>query len=185
MKIILTFLIFLNTGIAFSQEAMTLERFRQLAAAPGDTNALRPELGSLPFWKASKCSVTMKYQDGKTFKEECSQTARTIDGKYIVFSTESKFYKQTINSVAEYDDKASVIRLWGLYGGALAKETLVFDPEKKINAATSTYGDFMEISVGSSTPNGISDHALVYKDGILFMTRDVKTVPQESDKTQR
>ena len=183
MKTILTLVIFLITCVAFSQEAMTLGRFRRLVATRGDTNALRRELAFLPFWTTSKCSVTMKYQDGRIFKEESTQTAKTIEGKYVVFSTESKIYKQTINSIAVYDDKASAIQLWGLYGDTLAKETLVFDPEKKINAGTSTYGDFTEISVGSSTANETSDHALVYRNGVLFMTRDIKTVPRENNNT--
>jgi hypothetical protein len=54
---------------------------------------------------------------------------------------------------------------------------MVFDADKKISASSSTYANFMEISVGRSTTNEMSDHALVYQNGVLFMTRDVKTVP--------
>ena len=173
MKIPLcAFFAFLVINIVSAQEAMTPERFKQLIAAPGDTNALRPELASLPFWKTSKCSMTMKWQNGKIFKEDCLQTAKTVEGKFIVFGLDSKFYNQTNYAIAEYDGRASAIRLWGLYGDTLIFSTMVFDRERKISAATSSYADFMEISVGSSSTNEMSDHTLVYKDGVLFMTRD-------------
>ena len=171
-------LAFLVTGVAWSQEAMTPELFNKLVATPGDTNSLRPELASLPFWRDAKCSVTLKYQDGKVFKEECIQSAKTIGGRYIVFSTDSQYYKQTMHAVAGYDEKASAIRQWGLFGNTLTESTMIFDSEKKTSASTSTYaGGFMEISVGSCSDKEMSDRALVYKDGVLFMTREVKTWP--------
>ncbi len=177
MKALYAFLVLLIAGNACSQE-MTPERFRDLLATPGDTNALRPELAALPFWKGAKCSVTMKYQDGKVFKEECMQTAKTIAGKYIVFSMDSQYYKQTMYAIAGYDEKASAIRQWGLFGDTVTQATVIFDLEKKVSASTSRYGDgFEEISVGKFSDAEMSDHTLVYKDGILFMTRDAKTRP--------
>ncbi len=167
-------------ALARGADEMTAERFKQLVAAPADTNALRAELAPLPFWKNSKCSVNLKYQDGHTLKETCNQSAKTVSGKYIVFSTESKLYNQTIYSVAGYDEKASAIRVWALYGDTLIQSTMVFDTAKKISASTSSYDDFMELSVGNSSTNELSDHALVYKDGVLFMTRDIKTRPAAS-----
>jgi len=170
-------LLLLVTDVVAAQETMTPERFKQLVATPGDNTALRPELASLPFWKNSKCNVTMKWQNGKIFKEDCLQTSKTIGGKYLVFTTESKFYNRTMYAVGEYDEKASAIRLWGLYENTLTQATMVVDLEKKISASTSNYGDFMEISVGSCSANEMSDHTLVYKNGVLFMTRDVKAQP--------
>lgn len=163
---------------AWSAEEMTPKRFRELVATPGDTNALRPELALLPFWRNAKCSVTMKYQDGKVFKEECIQTAKTIGGRYIVFSMDSQYYKQTMYGIAGYDEKASAVRQWGLFGDTLTQATMIFDPVKKLSASTSRYGGgFEEISVGSSSDTEMSDHTLVYKDGVLFMTRDATTRP--------
>jgi hypothetical protein len=171
-------LLLLLAGNALCREEMTPKRFRELVATAGDTNALRPELASLPIWRSSKCSIIMKYQDGKVFKEDCNQTAKTIGGKYIVFSTDSQYYKQTMHSMAGYDDKASAVRLWGLYGDIITEATMVFDPERKLSASTSRYGDgFMESSVGSCSATEMSEHTLVYKDGILVMTRDVTTRP--------
>ena len=171
-------LVSLVAGVAWCQEPMTPELFRKLVSTPGDTNALRSELAALPFWNEAKCSIVMKYQDGKVFKEEGVQTAKTIRGNYIVFSMDSKYYKRTMSGVAGYDEKASAIKEWALFGDTLTEETVNFDAERKISSSTSTYGDgFMEISVGSSSPREMSDHTLVYKNGVLFMTRDVKTWP--------
>jgi hypothetical protein len=171
-------LVSLVAEIAWSQEPMTSEQFKKLVDAPGDTNALRPELASLPFWRNAKCSVSLKYEDGRVFKEECAQTAKTVGGKYIVFSTDSQYYKQTMHAIAGYDENALAIREWGLFGDTLTETTMIFDPEKKISGSTSAYaGGFMEISVGSYSEKEMSDHTLVYKDGVLFMTRDVKTRP--------
>ncbi len=164
--------------VALCQEPMTPELFRKLVSTPGDTNALRSELASLPFWREAKCSNIMKYQDGTVFKEEGVQTAKTIDGTYIVFSFDSKYYKQTIYGVAGYDEKASAIKEWGLFGDTLTEETMNFDLRRKISSATSTYGDgFLEISVGSSSDKEMTDRALVFKKGVLFMTRETTTWP--------
>jgi len=171
-------LVLLSAGSAWSEEEMTSNKFRELVAMVGDTNALRPELAALPFWRNARCSITMKYQDGKVFKEDGIQTAKTIGGKYIVFGMESQYYKQTMHAIAGYDEKALAIRQWALFGDTLTESTMIFDPEKKLSASTSRYGDgFMEISVGSCSDTEMSDHTLVYKDGILFMTRDAKTRP--------
>ena len=158
---------------------MTPEQFRKLVAIPGDTNALRPELASLPFWRDAKCSITLKYQDGRVFKEECAQTAKTVGGRYIVFSVDSQYYKQTMHAIAGYDEKASAVRQWGLFGDTLTEATMNFDPERKICAWTATYsgGSVMEISMGSFSDKEMSDRTLVYKDGVLFLTREVSTRP--------
>jgi len=177
MKALYVCLVLLIVGNARGEE-MTPKRFKELVAIAGDTNALRPELAALPFWREAKCSITMRYQDGKVFQEECIQTAKTIAGKYIVFSVDSRFYKQTMHAIAGYDEKASAIRQWGLLGNTLTEATVIFDLEKKLSASTSRYGDgFEEISVGNSSDVEMSDHTLVYKDGILFMTRDARTRP--------
>jgi hypothetical protein len=170
-------LVLLAAGSVWSGEEMTPTRFRELVATAGDTNALRPELTSLPFWTNAICGITMKYEDGKVFNEDCVQTAKTIGGKYIVFSMDSHYYKQTMYAIAEYDDNALAIRDWGLYGDTLTGATMVFDPGKKVSASTSRYGDFEEISVGHNSDSEMSDHTLVYKNGRLFMTRDVTTRP--------
>ena len=157
---------------------MTSMRFNELVAIPGDTKTLRPELAAFPFWRTSKCSITMKYQDGLIFKEDCTQAAKTIDGRYLVLSMYSQFYKQTMYAIAAYDEKASAVRQWSLFGDTLTEATIIIDPETKVSASTSRYGDgFMEICAGSYTDIVMTDHAEVFKDGRLFMTRDAKTWP--------
>ena len=186
MKMLCICLIVLVSDSVWSQEAMTPKRFRELAESPADTETLCPELASIPFWKDATCSITMKYQDGKVFKEDCVQTARTVSGKYIVISMESKFYKATMHTIVGYDQKAQAIRQWGLFGDTLTEATLVVDSEKKVMASASTYGDgFMEISAGCWSDSEESDHALVYKDGVLFMTRDVTTKRVVASPTAR
>jgi hypothetical protein len=176
-------LAFLLTPIGWSQETMTAERFRKIVATPGDTNVLRPELASLPFWRSAKSSIGLKYQDGRVFKEECLSTAKTVEGRYIVYSLDSQYYKQTMYAIAGYDERASAIRQWGLFGDTVIEATVVFDPDKKISAWTSSYGEgFMEISVMSYSDQESTDHALVYKDGALYMTRDAKTRPISTAK---
>jgi len=140
MKALCVCLVLLIAGNAWSQ-GMTPARFKELLATAGDTNTLRPELAALPFWRDAKCIITMKYQDGKIFKEDCSQTAKTIAGKYIVFSMYSHYYKQTMHAVAGYDEKASAIRQWGLFGDTLTEATMIFDPKTKVSASTARYGD--------------------------------------------
>jgi hypothetical protein len=172
-------LAFLVATLASAQEAMTVEQFTKLVASPGDTRGLRPELASVPFWPDATCSITLKYQDGKVFNEECYQTAKTVGGKYIVFSTDSHVYKQMMHAIIGYDEKALAIRQWALFGDTLTESTMNFDPQRKINAATATYtGGFMEISVGSYSEKETSDRILVFKDGVLFMTREVKMRPR-------
>jgi len=184
MKALCACLLLLIVEIACSQE-MTPERFRQLVATAGDTNALRPELAALPFWRDAKCSITMKYQDGKIFKEDCTQTAKTIAGRYIVFSMDSQYYKQTMYAVAGYDEKASAIRQWGLFGDTLTEATMIFDPKTKVSASTARYGDgFMEICAGICSDTEMTDHTVVYKDGVLYMTRDAKTCPATARKVE-
>lgn len=177
MKILLRICLFsFIASVAWSQEPITPELFRKIVATPPDTNALRPELASVTFWKDAKCKVSLKNQDGTAFNEECAQTAWTVGGRYIVFSTDTQYYKGAMYAIVGYDEKASAIRVWGLFGDTLTEATMVFDPARKIYAQTGTYaGGFMEISVGSYSDKEMSNHTLVYKDGVLFTTRDVKT----------
>jgi hypothetical protein len=157
---------------------MTPEQFRKLAATPGDSKVLRPELASLPFWKNAKCSITLKFQDGRVFKEEMDGTAKTIDGKYIVFSADSQYYKERMHSIVTYDDKAQALKQWGLFGDTLTEETMLYDFDKKISASTSRYaGGFMEVTVASFSANEVSGRAPIYKDGVLNLTREVSIKP--------
>jgi hypothetical protein len=161
-------------------EEMTPGLFQKIVAAPGDTNALRKELASLPLWRAATATLTMKYEDGKIFKETVPQTAKTVDGKYIVFSGESQYYHQTTYAIVGYDDTASAIHEWGLFDGLLTESTVIFDYTNRVSASFALYGDgFKEVSVGTFSDTVMTDHTVVYKKDMLFMTRDSRTVPQK------
>lgn len=179
MKMIRLGVALLAIGNVWSEEeAMTPERFKELVAAPEDGKMLRQELSFMPFWKKARTSVSMKYQDGKVFKEECVGSAKVIGGNYIVLAVESKFYKQTMHTILGYDEKARAIRQWGLFGETLTEATIVVDPAKKVTASVARYGDGLEeITASTYSEKEMCGHAVVYKDGMHFMTRDVTTRP--------
>jgi hypothetical protein len=173
-----------SVAVGFSQEQLTPERFREIVATPGDNVPLQPKLAAgSPLWTNATVNVVLKYQIGKVFTEEITQTAKTIGGKYIVFTGQSQFYHQPMSSILTFDEKASALKIYGLYGdghgGDIVTEGLiVYDYEKKIYAASAAYGEgFKEITVGSYSKTESSDRTLVYKDGVLSMTREVKTRP--------
>jgi hypothetical protein len=175
-------LLSLLSGVAWSEESLTPAQFKKIVATPGDTKPLRPELAALPFWRNAICSVTLKYEEGRLVKEDCLQTAKTVAGKYIVFTTDSQLYKQPMHCIVGYDQRASAIKQWGLYKDTVTEATMVFDPEKKVTASTSAYGGgFMELSITSASDNEMSGHARVYKNGVLFLTREVKTRPIKTE----
>lgn len=167
----------LIAGVAWGQDSMTLEQFNTLVATSGDTNALRTELASLPFWKVAKCSTVFRLADGRVFKEESVATTKTIGGKYVVFSMDSQFIKEPMRAVVAYDEKASAIKSWGITGGSLAGSTVVLDSEKRITASSGTHGDFTEISVGTYSDTEAFSRVSVYKNGVLSLTREVTYWP--------
>jgi hypothetical protein len=181
MNTLYTFLILatlIAPTLSHAADQMTAKLFQELVAAPGDTNALRKELASVPFWRTATVTLTMKYQDGKILNETIPQTAKTVGGKYIVFSNQSQYYHQTTYAIVGYDEKASAIHEWGLFGGVLTESTLIFDPTNKVSPSLAGYGDgYEEISAGAYSDTAMTDNTGVYKNRTLFMTRDAKTVP--------
>ncbi len=173
--------VFLIAGVARGEDSMTLEKFNALVATPSDTKALRPELALFPFWKAARCSTVIKLPDGRTFTEESVATAKTIGGKYIVCSMDSQFSQAPLQAVIGYDEKASAIKSWGIAGGSLAVGTVVFDPERRITAFSGTHGDVMQISVGTYSDTEAFSRMLVYKKGVLSLTREVRLRPMKAE----
>ena len=171
----------LIAGVAWGQDSMTLEQFNTLVATPGDTNALRAELASLPFWKVAKCSTAFKLPDGQVFKEESVATTKTIGGKYVVCSMDSQYIKEPMRAVIAYDEKASAIKSLGITGGSLAVSTVVLDPEQRITASSGTHGEFMQISVGTYSDTEAFSRVSVYKNGVLSLTREVWSWPMKAE----
>jgi hypothetical protein len=163
-------------------EAMTPERFRELVAMRGDSFPLVTQLDALPFWTNAVVSNVMTYASGKVVREEMTQTARTLRGQCVVFTVQSKFYNQPVNAILAYDDKASALKIYGLYanehGGDMVTEgTVKYDSKRKTYTIVSAYDDFKETTTGSYTDTEDVAKTVVYKDGALFMTREVITRP--------
>src|SRR5581483_545707 len=160
---------------------MTLEQFNALVATPGDTNALRAELASLPFWKVAKCSTVFKLPDGRVFTDESVATTKTIGGKYIVCIMDSQYAKEPMRAVIVYDEKASAIKSWGISGGSLAVSTIVLYPGKRLTASSGAHGEFIEISVGTYSETESFSRVSVYKNGVLSLTRDARYWPMKAE----
>ncbi len=164
----------------FSQEQMSAEKFSQIVSTPGDRTPLSEKLAAFPFWTNSTADIFLRYEDERTFKEDAVITAKTISGKYIVFTIQSKFYEQPINSIVMYDKEKLAFAVWGKYGDMLTEQIATFDFEKKTYKTSSSYGDgFTETGSGFYSDKEDSSRALVYKNGTLFMTREVKAKPVE------
>jgi len=166
------------SSLASGQEEMTVARFKQIEAKQGDDKPLIQQLVRVPVWKKAVIIISVKYQDGKSFKEECSVATKTVEGRYIVYTVESQYYGQPVSSILEFDEKAQAYKQWGLFGDTLTHSTIVYDFEKGVLASTSSYQPgFVEISIQTFSNEEESAHTLVYRDGVLFLTRDSKTRP--------
>jgi hypothetical protein len=168
-----------STTHVWGQEEMTPARFREIASTPGDNVPLNPKLSAMgPVWRNVVVSVILKYEDGKTFKEEISGTSKTIGGKYIVTTVLSRLYKQPMDSILTYDEKASTYKVFAIYGDTVTESRMAYNFSKKIYAENSAYGDgFTELGVGSYTDTENLDRTLIFKNGVLFCTRESKTMP--------
>jgi hypothetical protein len=172
-----------STSLASGQDALTPAQFREIVSAPGDAVPLVPRLAKVPFWTNVVASVVMTYPSGKVVKEEMTETAYTVRGKYVVFTAQSKFYHQPMNAILTFDAKTSALKVYGLFGdghgGDIVTEgTEVYDYANKTYTITSSYWDgFKETTKGSYTDTEDIAKTLVYKNGTIFMTREVKTWP--------
>jgi hypothetical protein len=177
-----------STGLGFGQESMTPARFREIVNLPGDMVPLVPQLAPVPFWTNAVVSNVMTYASGKVFREVMTQTARTVGGKYVVFTVYSQFYQKPMSGVLAFDEKATALKMYGLFGDGhggdvVTEGTLVNDYVKKTYTATSSYGDgFKETTAGSYTDKEDFAKTMVYKNGVLFMTREATTHPVTSSK---
>lgn len=172
-------LLVLPPCLVVGQERMTPGRFRQIAATSGDSTPLMSKLAAAgPLWTNAVVSVNLKYESGKTFKEEVSGSARTIGGNYIVATVQSKFYEQPIETITTYDEQASAYKFWALFGETVTEGQIVFDLQKKVFAINSAYGDgFTELGVGSYSDTERSERTCIFKNGVLFATRESRSRP--------
>lgn len=172
-----------TNAASLNEETMTPARFREIVGKPGDAVPLVPQLAAIPFWTNAAISNVMTYASGKVFQETLTQTARTVGGKYEVFTVQSKFYNQPMNAILTYDETSSALKVFGLFGDdrggdVLTCGTAVYDYAKKTYTITSSYGDgFKETTTGSYTDKEDFAKTVVYKNGVLFMTREARTSP--------
>lgn len=80
------FLLSILVSAVCGQDVMTLERFKELVAAPGDTKNLRQELAVAPYWVRSRFTNTMRYAEGRVLHEEGDVTRKSVGGEYILVS---------------------------------------------------------------------------------------------------
>jgi hypothetical protein len=178
-----------STGLGFGQESMTPARFREIVNLPGDTVPLVPQLAPVPFWTNAVVSNVMTYASGKVFREKMDGTSHSVQGKYIVFTIQSEFYHQTMYSILTSDEKAAVLKVYGLFGDGhggdvVTEGTEVFNFARKTYTITSLYGDgFKETTAGTYTDKEDFARTTVYKNGVLFMTREATTRPVNNSKT--
>jgi hypothetical protein len=167
-----------------AQERITAARFREIVSTPGDTMPLNAKLAAAgPLWTNATVRISLAFADGRTFREEVAETTKTIAGKYVVTRVASKFYKQPMDSIMAYDDQASDYKVWALFGEAVTEGRIVYDPKKRIFAMDSAYGDgFTELGVGSYSDTESSSRTSVFKNGLLFCTRDATTTPSNKAK---
>jgi len=170
---ILLFQISLLASPVHSQEVMTVAKFKELSSALGDSKPLRKELAVEPYWTKSKVSNTMKYSDGRVFNEDLDISRKSIAGEYIVETFYSNYYKRKMYSIVGFDDRASCIRQWSLFGNTLVTATIIHDEKKHVSAVTSSYADGMlELGVSTFTDGEISSRSEVFKDGVRVMVRE-------------
>jgi hypothetical protein len=161
---------------------MTPARFQEIVSTPSDTVPLVRELASVPFWTNAIVSNVMTFASGKIFREEMLLITCTVAGKYIVFSVQSKFYNQTMRALLTYDAKAAMLKSYGYYADdhgrpVVTEAAIIYDFSNKTYTMASSYGDFRETTTGSYTEAEDTARTTVYKNGKLFMTREVKTHP--------
>ena len=187
-KYVIGLLMFLVAGAGFGQEPMTPGRFRDIVNSPADAVPLVPQLAAVPFWTNAIVSNVMTYASGKVYREETPLTAHTVGGKYIVFTVQSKFYHQPMTSLLAFDEKASMLKSYGLYGDShdaniVTEGTVVYNYAKQTYTISSSYGDgFKETTVGSYTDAEDTARTEVYRNGLFFMSHDVVTRPAISRK---
>jgi hypothetical protein len=169
----------LSSVAVLGQDQMTPARFREIASTPGDNLPLNPKLSAAgPLWTNVSITIALKYENGKTFNEEVAETAKTVGGNYIVTTISSRFYKQPMESIMTYDEKASSYKVWAVFGETITEGHIVYDLQKKIYAMNSAYGDgFTELDVGSYNDKESYDKTLIFKQGVLFCTRESKSAP--------
>jgi hypothetical protein len=157
---------------------MSPEKFDKLVSTPGDSIPLSGQITNFPFWPKAETSIVLKYEDGRIVKDHVVSVAKTINGKYIVFTMQSQLYQQPLNSIVSYNAESSTFEIWGNDGDSILKSTVVLNEQNRTYKSSASYGDgYTESGIGSWSDNEQSTRVSFYKNGTLIMTRDGKTAP--------
>jgi WD40 repeat protein len=174
--------LFFAPASSWAQEKMTVERFREIVETKGDDKPLSSELANIPFWKKATARVTYINQDGTTVRDILEQSTKKIEGKYIVSTFHSLFQDKLQYGIYTYDEKASIYKFWGLSDEKLTEGITLFDFEKKIFSMRASYGEGIEdLSVGYFSEKEAVTKTQVYKNGVLYFTREIKSVRTDGD----
>jgi hypothetical protein len=182
--VLAVFILFLLIiGVSCSQKGMTVAAFDEIVSTPGDNTPLAGEMKSFPYWTNLEADITLKYEDGRNFAEHAVVTAKTVNGRYVVFTMRSQMYAQLMSSIVGYDPKTATYKIWGKYGKSdgsgnrITESSATFDLQKKTYAITAAYDDFTETGKGSYTDTEDLAQTLIYKNGVLVLTREVRSRP--------
>jgi hypothetical protein len=162
-------------------ELMTAERFRQIASSPADATPLSPKLAAVPglMWTNAAVNVLVQFPDGRIFTNDVIRTAKYVGGKYVIFTVRATPSDEPMDSIVSYDEKASAYKVWGISGNAVSEQTLVFDFEKRIYATSSGSSDgFSALGIGYFNETNDVEHASIFRNGVLFITREARTTPR-------
>ena len=180
-------MVLIVTAVAFSfmvqaQQTMTAEKFREIASSPGDDVTLNTNLlAAGPLWTNATVTVDLMYADGKKFHEAIPASIKTVKGNYLVATINSSLYKQPVNTIGAYEEATGCYKVWALYGEMLTESTMVCDTNKRIYSFYSAYGGTLEYGVGSWNATNKWSHTLIMKEGVLFCTRDISSIPAKPD----
>jgi len=189
------FLILLFSGRNVSaQEKMTPDRFREIAAMPGDDVPLDSQFAmNRPYWPKTKWSVSLtdwSYTgtnvEGKTVRDEGTTVARTVRGKYIVSTVQSRL-RGVETFITTNDAKPGTFHVYRFIepAGVLTVATYVNDPQKKTFSGVEERGNGVKaLNNGSYTDKVCKQKVMIYQDDVLIMTQEFTLTPDPGDDTK-
>jgi tetratricopeptide (TPR) repeat protein len=168
---------------------MTLEKFREITSSAGDSVPLEPMLAKVPWWSntVTSCVATNFATDsnGQCSKLVLHRKARTVKGKYIVFS-EAETNIPGQNALEAYDERSSAYRFYFTSGiGPLAtitEGTTVYDFTNKTYSYTTTFDDMKVIGNGSYSNAHESETSFTYSDNRLLVIDVQETEPVSAEQ---
>jgi len=170
------------------EEAMSVNRFREIVAQAGDHVPLIAPLVSIPIWTNAIISNVMTSASGKVYRETLPESVHTIGGKYVVYTTWSKNFPQPFNSVLAYDANVDALRVYTLLKDGhgedrLTAGTVDYDFANKTYTINLTYGDgFQKTTHGTYTLSESVSRSEITQNGVHLLSIDIVTRAVVPDK---